>query len=96
MDIELQIDQYLSEFPGDDAIEKFWEPVKNKLLLVPFTKKRLKELRKYWRQYKKDGNWKNLIKSLSNFLIEKGIHKKTVIEPFDKSKLKLIAVDFVS
>lgn len=95
-DIELQIDQYLSEFPEDNSIEKFWEPVKNKLLLVPYTKKRLKELRKYWRQYKKDDNWKNLIKSLSNFLIEKGIHKKTIIEPFDKSKLKLVTVDFVS
>jgi len=95
-EIELQIDSYLNEFPDDDSIEKFWEPVKNKLISIPHTKKRLQVLRKIWGQYKKDGNWKNMIKKLSNFLMEKGTFKKTIIEPFDKSKLQLITIDFVS
>ena len=94
--IELHLDSYMNEFPDDNSIEKFWEPVKNKLISIPQTKKRLQTLRKIWRQYKKDNNWKNIIKDLSNFLIEKGIFKKGVIEPFDKSKLRLITIDFVS
>jgi len=57
-EIELQIDSYLNEFPDDDSIEKFWEPVKNKLISIPQTKKRLQVLRSIWKQYKKDNNWK--------------------------------------
>jgi superfamily II DNA or RNA helicase len=95
-EIELQIESYLSEFPEDDSIQKFWEPVENKLISIPQTKKRLQSLRKIWRQYKKDNDWKKLIKELSNFLIEKGIFKRTIIEPFDKSKLQLITIDFIS
>ncbi len=95
-EIEWKIDSYLNDFPDDDSIEKFWEPVKNKLISVPPTKKRLQVLRKMWGQYKKDDDWKGLIKELTNFLIEKGIFKKTVIEPFDKSKLQLITIDFIS
>jgi hypothetical protein len=95
-EIELQIDSYLNEFPNDDSIEKFWEPVKNKLISIPQTKKRLQVLRKIWRQYKKDNNWKNMIKELNNFLMEKSIFKKTIVEPFDKSKLRLITIDFIS
>ena len=95
-EIELQIDSYLNEFPNDDSIEKFWEPVKNKLISIPQTKKRLQILRKIWRQYKKDSDWKKMIKELSNFLMEKGVFKKTIVEPFDKSKLQLITIDFIS
>jgi len=95
-EVELQIDNYLTEFPEDDSIEKFWEPVKNKLLSIPYTKHRLKEMRGFWRAYKKSGDWKGLIKKLGGFLIEKGIHKKVPIEPYDPEKLKLVTIDFVS
>lgn len=37
-----------------------------------------------------------MIKELSGFLIEKGIFKKIVIEPFDKARLKLVVIDFIS
>ncbi|MBW2003415.1 MAG: DEAD/DEAH box helicase family protein [Deltaproteobacteria bacterium] len=95
-EIELQIDEYLTEFPEDDSIEKFWEPTKTKLLSIPYTKHRLKELRHFWKEYKKKGDWKGLIKELSGFLIEKGLHKKSPVEPYDSSKLKLVAIDFIS
>jgi len=95
-EIELQIDDYLTEFPDDTSIEKIWEEIKNKLLMVQYTKIRVKELRKYWRSYKKTGNWKGLIKNLGDFAIEKSVIKREVIEPFDKSKLKLITIDFIS
>ena len=95
-EIELQINSYLNEYPSDTSIEKIWEPIKNKLISIPQTKKRLQTLRKIWRQYKKDNDWRKLIKELGGFLIEKGIFKKTVVEPFDKLKLKLVTIDFIS
>ncbi|MBI4149200.1 hypothetical protein HY491_02015, partial [Candidatus Woesearchaeota archaeon] len=66
------------------------------LIAIPQTKKRLQNLRKIWRQYKKANNWRIMIKELSSFLIEKGIFKKVIVEPFDKVKLKLITIDFIS
>lgn len=96
-EIEIELNSYLDEFPSDDSIEKLWEIVKNKLLSTPQTKKRLQVLRKKWRKYKKkSGDWKKLIKELNNFLIEKSTFKQNIVEPFDKSKLKLITIDFIS
>jgi len=95
-EIEIQIDSYLDEYPNDDSIEKIWEPVKNKLIAIPLTKKRLQELRKIWKQYIKDNNWKKMISKLSDFVMEKGEFSKAEVEPFDKSKLKLITIDFIS
>ena len=46
--------------------------------------------------YKKDKNWKKLIKSLTDFVWEKNIHIKEQLEPFDISKLKLVVADLVS
>jgi len=95
-EIENEIDDYLMEFPDDKQIEGFWEPVKNKLMAIPYTKKRLTALRKIWKHYKNDKDWKKLIKELTDFVWEKGIHIKEQIEPFDINKLKLIVADFVS
>ncbi|MFH1337728.1 MAG: helicase-related protein [Nanoarchaeota archaeon] len=95
-EIEIHIDSYLNEFPNDNSIEKVWESVKNKLISIPQTKKRLQNLRKIWRQYKKDNDWRKMIKELGGFLIEKGVFKKIVVEPFDRTKLKLITIDFIS
>ena len=63
---------------------------------LPPTNKRLQELRKIWKEYKRNNDWKRMIKELGEFLTEKGIFKKAVVEPFDVSKLKLIAMDFIS
>ena len=95
-EVETDINVSLNEFPEEDSIEKFLEVVKNKLISVPQTKKRIQELRKIWRAYQKDGNWKKMIKELNNFLIEKGVFKKEIVEPFDKSKVKLVAIEFIS
>ena len=95
-EIELQLEEYLDEFPGDESIENFWELVKNKLIATPQTKRRLQDLRRMWRQYRKDANWKDLIKKLNEFLLEKWVVGKVEIAPFDRSKLKLVTLDFVS
>lgn len=96
VEVELQINRYLDEFPANDSIEKIWEPLKNKLISIPPTKKRLQTIRKIWRVYKKDNDIENMMKELSGFLIEKGVFKCTVLQPFDRSKLRLVAVDFIS
>ena len=99
-EIDLHIDSYLDDYPGDTSIEKIWEPLKSKLISIPQTKKRLQAIRKIWKQYnprtKGDGNWKKMIKELSGFLIEKGVFNKVIVEPFDKAKLKLVTIDFIS
>jgi len=95
-EIEQEIDDYLLEFPEEKQIEEFWEPVKNKLISIPYTKKRLSSLRKIWRTYKKDQNWKRLIKNLTDFVWEKGVHVKEPIDPFDSNKLKLVVADLIS
>ncbi len=95
-EVELRINDHLDEFPADDSIEKIWEPLKNKLISIPPTKKRLQAIRKIWRVYRKDGDWKKMMKELSGFLIEKGVFKRAVLRPFDKSKLRLVTVDFIS
>jgi hypothetical protein len=95
-EIELQITEYLQEYPKDNSAEQVWEPIKTKLISLPQTKKRLQELRKIWRAYVKSGDWKKMITELGEFLTEKGIFRKALVEPFDMSKLKLIAMDFIS
>lgn len=95
-EIEQEIDDYLLEFPEEKQIEDFWEPVKNKLISIPYTKKRLSALRKIWRTYKKNQNWKRLIKNLTDFVWEKGVQVKEPIEPFDSNKLKLIVANLIS
>ncbi len=95
-EVELQLDDYLDKYPTDDDIEKEWEEVEDLLVSTPQTKKRLQVLRKIWRKYKNNRNWKVLIRDLKGFLIGKGAIKKEPLKPFDKTKLKLITLDFIS
>ncbi|MGP6219869.1 helicase-related protein [Caldiplasma sukawensis] len=95
-EINEQIEDYLKDYPNDTSIEQMWEPVRDKLIYLPLTKKRVKELSKIWREYKKDKDWKTLLCNLGEFLTEKVTLRKIVIEPFDRSKLKLVTIDFVS
>ena len=95
-EIELQLNDYLYEYPNDTSVEHVWEQIKSKLLSLPPTKKRLQTLRQIWRAYKKGNDWKTMIEELGNFMHEKGMFKKTKIEPFDLSKLKLVTMDFIS
>lgn len=95
-EIELHIEDYLGEYPSDISIEKEWEEIKNKLISVPSTKKRVQTLRRIWRQYKKDGDWREIVKNLREFLKEKSTSNRIAIEPFDRKKLKLITIDFIS
>lgn len=95
-EVEHEIDDYLTEFPEDKQIEEFWDPIKNKMLSIPYTKKRLRDLRRIWRSYKKEKDWKKLMKNLNDFLWEKGIRKMERVGPFDKSLLKLVVIDLIS
>ena len=95
-EIELQLNDYLYEYPNDTSVEHVWEQIKSKLLSLPPTKKRLQDLRQIWRSYRKNNDWKNMIEELGNFIGKKGMFKKTKIEPFDSTKLKLVTMDFIS
>ncbi|KKN41744.1 hypothetical protein LCGC14_0720130 [marine sediment metagenome] len=95
-EVELQLDDYLEKYPTDDEIEREWEEVEDLLVSIPQTKKRLQVLRKFWKKYKNNRNWKLLVEDLKEFLSGKGAIKKESLKPFNKSKLKLITLDFIS
>lgn len=96
-ELDLKIDDYSLDFPEDKGLEKKWEFVREKLLTVSLTKKRLKILRTVWNSYKDmHKNWKKLLKELGEFLEDKGTIEKGEIMPFDESQIRLVAVDFVS
>lgn len=96
-EIDLQIDTHLFDFPEDREIEKLWENSKDKLLKLSLTKKRVKELRSAWRDYRHyHKDWKKLVRQLSDFLENKAFIHSESIEPFDRKKLKLVVIDFIS
>ena len=95
-EIEMQISEYLYEYPTDTSVEQVWDAIKTKLLSLPPTKKRIQALRQIWKTYKKDNDWKRMVHDIEEFLTKKGVFRKVVLEPFDSSRLKLVTMDFIS
>ncbi len=95
-EIELQLEEYLDEFPAEKNLESRWEVIRTKMLGIPLTKRRLRDIRRIWRHYKNAKDWKKLIDELDQFLAQKGLQQREPIEPFDAERLKLVAIDFIS
>ena len=95
-EIDHDLEDYLLDFPEDNALEKEWDQTKNKLVNINLTKKRLQVLRGIWRNYKNSPNWKKLIKDVTQFVSDKLVYEKEGLDEFDKTKLRLIALDFIS
>ena len=96
-ELDLKIDDYSLDFPEDKEVERKWDLIREKLLSISLTKKRLKILRSLWNEYKDHHkNWKKLLKELEEFLENKGTIEKDELMPYDKNLLKLVTVDFVS
>ncbi len=95
-EIELQLEEYLDEFPAEKSLESRWEVIRTKMLGIPLTKRRLRDIRRIWRRYKSVKDWKKLIGELGQFLEQKGLQEREPIEPFDRERLRLVAIDFVS
>lgn len=94
--IEKDLENYLLDFPEDNSLETEWNETKSKLLNISLTKKRLQLLRKIWKKYRASPNWKKLIKELTEFVSDKLMQEKEKLEPFDKNKLRLITLEFIS
>jgi len=95
-EIELQLEEYLNEFPAEKHLESRWEVIRTKMLGIPLTKRRVRDLRRVWRRYKNGKDWKKLIDELDQFLAQKGLQQREPIEPFDPGRLRLVAIDFIS
>ncbi len=95
-EVEICIDEHLIEHPDDQDVISLWDNARNKLLTISLTKKRLQILRKIWKKYKKTGDWKQLIREIWNFVKQLSSRKRTEIPQFEKNKLKLVAIDFIS
>lgn len=96
-EMDLRIDEYLLDFPEDKDVEKNWEGIKERLLSVSLTKKRLQNLRAVWRNYKNNHkSWKRLLNEISEFLEGKLYREKEKLPPYNPELLKLITIDFIS
>ncbi len=95
-EIDLVVDEYLLDFPEDKEIEKRWESLKERLLSIGLTKKRLQKLRAIWKNYKNNHkNWKRLLEYISEFLEGKLSMEREKIQPYNPELLKLITIDFI-
>ena len=96
-EMDLRMDEYLFDFPEDKEVEKRWEGIKERLLSVSLTKKRLQNLRVTWGDYKNSHkSWKKLLKDISEFLEGKLHMEREKLPPYNPGLLKLITIDFVS
>lgn len=91
-----EVEEYLDEYPADKEIQKSWDKIQEEIVYIPHTKKGLQKLRKMWREYKNHYDWKKTLKELDEYVESKSTLDKTNLEPFDKSKLQLITLDFIS
>ncbi len=99
LEIEMELDTYLIEFPEDDDIEVKWENTLTTLRALRPTPKRLREIRKIWRRYDIHKNWKILLLELNDYtegLPNINDINDSELEPFDPDKLRLICIDFIS
>ncbi len=98
-ELTIRLDEHMYEFPEDYETEQKIEDIESKLREVTLTKKRVKQIRRFWRSYKSKnghGDWMKLADDLESFLDDKSKDDRQNIEPFDPEKLKLITVEFIS
>lgn len=86
-------ENYLDE--GDPFGERITHIIAS-LNNIALTKKRMRTLRRIWKDYKNSKNWHVLISELDKFLKEKPLNEEQEPMEFDERKLKLICVDFIS
>jgi SNF2 family DNA or RNA helicase len=95
-ELDIEVNNYFFEFPEDRVPEEKWEQVKERMLKIPLTKRRLREIRKLWREYQKSGDWKKLMGRLDDFLKRKKDRHIEPLKPYDPDLLKLVVIDFIS
>lgn len=97
-EVEIELDNYLMEFPDDKEVEKLWERTLEKLREFRQTPQRLRKIRRIWKNYGQHKNWKKMVVELHNYIEGLPYSKddKDMLEPFDINKLKLVCLDFIS
>ncbi len=98
-EVEIELDDYLLEFPEDDEIRDKWDNTLERLRALHLTPKRLRELRRIWKGYNNHKNWKKLVLDLDEYmdgLPKIGNAEDYELEPFNPEKLRLICIDFIS
>lgn len=94
--LDYEVNEHLMEYPADEKVEKQLKRVQEKLGYAPLTKKRLQTLRKIQKEFKKDYDWNKTLQNLDDFLKDKETYNNNRMDPFDKSELKLVTIDFIS
>jgi len=95
--LHFEIEEHLYEFPGDTHLEEKFHEIEKKLPKVRLTRKRTRMLRSIWREYRKHRSWERMLDEVYDFVESKYVKQDNeMMEEFDKSKLKLITIDFIS
>ena len=97
-EVELELEDYLMEFPEDEEVQILWEDTLEKLREFHQTPQRLRKIRRIWRNYGQHKNWKKMVIDLHNYIKELSYFEdgEDALEPFDINKLKLVCLDFIS
>ena len=88
--------EYFSEYDQASLYMKNIDEIITKLNEISFTKRRIRDLRSIWRDYKTSKNPRIFLRELTEFSKEKKILSRDLEGEFDEKKLKLICVDYIS
>nr|EGQ40333.1 MAG: hypothetical protein J07AB56_10620 [Candidatus Nanosalinarum sp. J07AB56] len=96
--LKANLESHLYEFPEDTETEEQIKDIQHDLKRVSLTPNRTSDLRRYWRRYKGEGggDWKKLANQIEDFLEDKSVSTVSRLKEFDKDKLQLITVEFIS
>ncbi|MEM5875489.1 MAG: helicase-related protein [Candidatus Aenigmatarchaeota archaeon] len=91
-----EIDIAIEGQDSSQILDKLKE-IREKLRSISLTKVRKRELRKVWKEYKKEKNFEKFVEKLQNFVRDIPIKEEKIkLEEFDPKNLKLVVIDFIS
>ncbi|MDR0911618.1 MAG: phospholipase D-like domain-containing protein [Methanobrevibacter sp.] len=95
-----EVDEHMEDFPSDIEIENKWEKIYQALRKMPLSKVKERDLRKIWKEYSENEidlrTTLNKLEKVCKFSVDFELKDKEKIEAFDKNKLELITIDFIS
>jgi len=94
--LAIEVDEYLKQFPADEALSEEWEEMRKKLFTIRWTKQRVRILRRFLREYKRTNKFQRLFSEVRKFVFSLPASKEELTIRFNPEKLRLIAIDFIS
>jgi len=95
--LEKHLEEYEENYPADEEYFNKGYSAIDKLYKISFTRQRAKELRRIWKKYNNSIIPESrLLKETEKFISQYNVQEFERLKSFDRNKLKLITVDFIS